>query len=40
MMLLLMMMMMMIKMFMVVGVQGAKKVFYSLPFGQAVASIY
>ena len=39
-MLLLMMMMMMIKMFMVVGVQGAKKVFYSLPFGQAVASIY
>ena len=32
--------MMMIKMFMVVGVQGAKKVFYSLPFGQAVASIY
>ena len=39
-MLLLMMMMMMLKMFMVVGVQGAKKVFYSLPFGQAVASIY
>ena len=35
-----MMMMMMIKMFMVVGVQGSKKVFYSLPFGQAVASIY
>ena len=35
-----MMMMMMIKMFMVVGVKGAKKVFYSLPFGQAVASIY
>ena len=39
-MMLLLMMMMMIKMFMVVGVQGAKKVFYSLPFGQAVASIY
>ena len=37
---LLLMMMMMIKTFMVVGVQGAKKVFYSLPFGQAVASIY
>ena len=37
---LLLMMMMMIKMFMVVGVQGAKKVFYSLPFAQAVASIY
>ena len=40
MLLLMMMMMMMIKMFMVVGVQGAKKVFYSLPFGQAVASKY